>query len=92
MYAAIEKCQHEGISPKLFCQKNELSYHAFYYWLKKYRSEQIGNMAETGFLPVKLEETPEAAQGQLIVHYPNGIRVNCPFNTPAHLLQTLIIP
>jgi hypothetical protein len=93
MFGAIDRCQREGISPKEYCLQHQIPYPSFQYWLRKYRNEQIRQnlKSENDFLPVRIEDAPISGSDQLTIEYPNGIRVRCPFNTPAGILQSLII-
>jgi hypothetical protein len=93
MFGAIEKCQRDGLSPKEYCCSMNIPYPSFQYWLRKYQKEQIKQNPKPteGFLPVRIEDAPITGSNQLIIHYPNGIQVRCPLNTPVHLLQSLII-
>jgi transposase-like protein len=93
MFGAIDQCQRDGITPKEYCRQHQIPYPSFQYWLRKYRKEQINHnpKPENGFLPVRIEDAALFNSDQLTIHYPNGIQVRCPLNTPIHLLQSLII-
>lgn len=93
MFAAIERCQKESITPKQYCHQNDIPYPSFQYWIRKYRSAQLNDniVSEQKFVSVHVEQRADITTQQIVVHFPNGIQVSCPFSTPAHLLQALII-
>lgn len=82
MKSYVSQWQQSGISQAEFARKNELNLHGFRYWVSKFRkgSEDVsGFIALTGF-----------ASPHIILHYPNGIELLLPPQTPVSLLNDLI--
>lgn len=98
MYHAIEKWQGSGLSQVKFCKQERLSVKAFYYWLRKYRTEKIKavpSQNNSTFIPLSLSATgniePVLQPGERIeLFFPNGVRLNCPAGIEVAQLKTLI--
>ncbi|HUT83038.1 MAG TPA: hypothetical protein VMX95_00185 [Thermodesulfobacteriota bacterium] len=73
MFSLIKKWQISGTSQKDFCSQHDLSMHAFYYWLRKYK--QANPSSENGFLPVEIGPSGNDIRGEIQIHYPNGVLV-----------------
>lgn len=53
MFDKIRQWQSSGISQKQFCLDNNLAFHSFYYWYKKFRNEQQ-NPSTDAFIPLQI--------------------------------------
>lgn len=73
MFPLIKKWQASGISPKEFCNKHDLSFHIFYYWLRKYKQQQTS--LRSGFIPVEVNPVEEPFKRELQILYPNGVQI-----------------
>ena len=73
MFTLITKWQRSEISQKEFCSQHDLSMHAFYYWLRKYK--QTNQSSENGFLPVEIGPPVNDTRSDIQIHYPNGVLV-----------------
>ncbi|TFG89501.1 MAG: hypothetical protein E4H16_03555 [Candidatus Atribacteria bacterium] len=77
MFLLIKTWQESGISQKEFCSQHDLSAHAFYYWLRKYK--QASQPSENGFIPVEIGSPVISpvndTRGDIRIHYPNGVLV-----------------
>jgi transposase-like protein len=73
MFSLIRKWKESGINQKDFCRQHDLTLHAFYYWLRKYK--QINVLSENGFLPVELRPPVSDTREDIQIRYPNGVLV-----------------
>ena len=69
----IEAWQSSGKTQQAYCKANELSYHRFGYWLRKFRrqSQQAQNQKGSGFVPVT-HSAPSQSAG-LSLALPSGL-------------------
>ena len=69
----IEAWQSSGQTQQAYCKTNELSYHRFGYWRRKFRqqSQEVQSQKGSGFVPV----TPSAAtqSAGLSLAFPSGL-------------------
>ena len=69
----IEAWQSSGQTQQAYCKANELSYHRFGYWRRKFRqqSQEVQSQKGSGFVPV----TPSAAtqSAGLSLAFPSGL-------------------
>ena len=67
----IKECKESGMSVRKFCEDRNISWHAYYYWLRKIR-EYITKPqpAETEFvqLPSPVEVAVPANSGTITIH------------------------
>jgi hypothetical protein len=73
MFSLIKQWQTSGINQKDFCKQHDLSMHAFYYWLRKYK--QTNTSSNDGFLPVEIVPPVNDTRGDIQIHYPNGVLI-----------------
>jgi len=74
MFSLIKKWQNSGINQKNFCNQHEITLHAFYYWLRKYK--QAHERSENGFVPVEIEPLGNNSKKEEIqIYYPNGVLI-----------------
>ena len=97
MYLAIELWKESGLSQEHFCQQEKISSSTFSYWLRKYRQEKEASASKSNsFVPVELSppassiEDSSEAPVNILISYPNGIRVNCPESISTEKLIELI--
>ncbi len=63
----IQECRSSGLSITQFCKQNNLSIHAYYYWLKKIREnlvKQAAVPAEVEFAQLPVNNTSEFSNSQ----------------------------
>jgi hypothetical protein len=65
MFSLIRKWQNSEINQKDFCNQHEITLHAFYYWLRKYK--QAHARSENGFVLVEIEPLGN--------YYSNGVLI-----------------
>ncbi len=73
MFSLIRKWNGSGISQKEFCNNHDLPIHIFHYWLRKYK--QTSPPSENGFLPIDVTPAKLSPDGELQIHYPNGVMI-----------------
>jgi hypothetical protein len=69
----IEAWQSSGQTQQAYCKTNELSYHRFGYWRRKFRqqSQAAQSQKDSGFVPVTHSATSQSAG--LSLAFPNGL-------------------
>jgi hypothetical protein len=88
MFSLIENYKSSGISGAAFCKEQNLSYHTFHYWLKKYR--QKDKKSEIGFVPLKIKEREAVNSGRCEIIFPDGKRIIFHEKTEATFLRALL--
>ena len=73
MFLMIENWQQSGISQKAFCEEQDVKFHTFYYWYKRYRSEPAVPATDSPcFVKLQVENTSAAA---IEIQFPGGLPV-----------------
>ena len=54
MFALISSWKQSGLSQKAYCEQNQIRYHVFHYWYKRYRDEQLKS-SEPAFIPLNVK-------------------------------------
>ena len=71
MFSKIEQWQKSGLSQKSWCEKENIAYHIFHYWYKKYRAaNDVGG--PSAFVELKLDTSAMACAELLL---PDGRRL-----------------
>jgi len=73
MFSLIRKWNDSRTSQKEFCKGHDLPLHIFHYWLRKYK--QTSTPSENGFLPIDVTSAKPGLEGDLRIHYPNGVMI-----------------
>ncbi len=77
----IEERQNSGLTIKEWCSRNDISEHAYYYWLRRVResacTEQLPVAQNESsdsivFAPLKVNEKESMAKAPIIIHMPNA--------------------
>jgi hypothetical protein len=55
MFDHISRWQQGTLSQKEYCRQNNIAYHAFHYWYKRYRDKQGTNHQTPAFIPMNIE-------------------------------------
>lgn len=96
MFSAIERCRKEKIQYSKFCKESGIPYASLKYWIDKYNLEQIKrNKPEASFVPVRVPDVPSGhteSPENIMIAYPNGIKVSCPVSVTPVLLRTFLKP
>jgi hypothetical protein len=82
MQDLVRQWKQSGMSQASFARKNELTLHSLRYWIKKSCRPE---MPDSGFIQI-CGSTP----APICLHYPNGVELMLPSQTPAGFLLELI--
>jgi hypothetical protein len=55
MFDHISQWQQSALSQKQYCRQNNMPYHMFHYWYKRYRDEHGSNHQSSSFIPVNIQ-------------------------------------
>jgi len=71
--AMIEAWQQSGLSQKQYCLQNNIAYHIFHYWYKRYRDKQAARSSNpAGF--ISLTVNGASAGGYVELQFPMAKR------------------
>ncbi len=70
MFPLVEQWQQSGLSQKQFSKENNIKYHSFTYWVKRYRQHQH---RQDGFIPVELSGTGGSGAFRVELVFGNGL-------------------
>ena len=51
MFDMIASWKQSNLSQKTYCEQNQIRYHVFHYWYKRYRNGQAGS-SKASFIPL----------------------------------------
>jgi hypothetical protein len=72
--AMIDAWQQSGLSQKQYCLQNNIAYHIFHYWYKRYRDKQAGNGGDpAGFIPLIVNGA--SSTGYVELQFPDGKKI-----------------
>ena len=54
MFAIISSWKQSNLSQKAYCEQNQLRYHVFHYWYKRYRNQK-SRSTEPAFIPLNVK-------------------------------------
>jgi hypothetical protein len=70
----IDAWQQSGLSQKQYCLQNNIAYHIFHYWYKRYRDKQIAQGSNSaGFIPLTVNRV--SSTGYVEVQFPDGKKI-----------------
>ena len=80
MYPLVKKWQQSGQSKLAFSQSHGVKPDTFHYWVKKYEMEHArekGATVDNKFIPLSISrgEVQKAEKSQIVLAYPNGVRL-----------------
>jgi len=88
MFSLIKKWQEGEIGRKELCDRHDITLHAFYYWLRKYK--QRHQSSENGFVPVEIEPMGNNSKEEIQIHYPNGVLITLDKTVSLSRIKALI--
>jgi hypothetical protein len=88
MFSLIKKWKESGTNQKDFCDRHDITLHAFYYWLRKYK--QANQYSENRFMPVEIVPPGNDARGEIQIHYPNGVLITLDKSVSISRIRALI--
>lgn len=87
MLALVEAWQQSGLSKKIFCAEQCITYHRFHYWHRRYKPHHTtGGTNVPAFIPLQLPATTASAE----LVYPDGRRLLFHQDVDAIFLKTLL--
>lgn len=75
MFSLIQVWQKSGMTQREFCEKKNITYAKFQYWMKRYNEAGDAPEPTSSFLPVHVKKESSARSGSLEIVYPDGRRV-----------------
>ena len=90
MVEMIDRWKQSGLSQKSFCEKEQIPFHKFYYWLRRSGLQKQGpkKTGSTGFVKLKIKEA--VAPSSIEVHLPGGVHLFFHAPVSAEYLKTLL--
>ncbi len=86
MFASIASWQSSECSQKEWCRQQEISYHIFHYWYRKYRQQHPESENATAF--VRLAIKSEASSCEVV--FADGTKILFREPVPALYLKSLL--
>lgn len=88
MFALIERWHESDMGQAEFCREHGLPRSRFYYWLKRYREKAPPG----GFAEVRVSgpETGQNVDGEIKIHFPNGVMLRLPMTVNPATVRMLI--
>ena len=72
--AMIDAWQQSGLSQKQYCLQNNIAYHIFHYWYKRYRDKQAARGSDpAGFIPLTVNGA--SSTGYVELQFPDGKKI-----------------
>ena len=90
MFQLIGEWEQSGESQTSFCKNKNVSFHTFYYWLRRYKDQPPVTPTSKTFIPVTIPVNEKASGNGIEIHYPNGVRVVLPKNSDLSIVRTFI--
>ena len=90
MFQLIEEWEQSGESQTSFCKNKNVSFHTFYYWLRRYKDQPQGTTTSKAFIPVTIPVNKKTSNNEIEIHYPNGVRIVLPKNSDLSMVRTFI--
>lgn len=85
----LNQWKESGLSKKDYCEHTGINYWAFKRWCYQYGYvKKRGPRSQNGF--IQLKPTSIHPTGNMVVIYPNGVRIQLPATNNKELLRTLI--
>ena len=90
MLEMIDRWKQSELSQKSFCEKEQIPYHKFYYWLRRsrHKKQDTKETANAGFVKLNIKET--ISPSSIEVHLPQGARLFFHAPVSAEYLKTLL--
>ena len=90
MFALVEAWRESGMTQNEFASQHNITLSKFQYWVGKYKSIATGD-GPAGFVQICSNDTPFSGSGNEIrLHYPNGMWLSLPCDTPVSVLKALV--
>ncbi len=89
MYAAIRRCEIEGITYAHYCKTAGIHYATFKHWIEKYNKENICEAPAKSFYPVQVS-SPAEISDHITITTTNGTRIECPLEISEAQLSVML--
>ena len=73
MFRIIGSWKQSGLSQKAYCEQNNIRYHVFHYWYKRYRDQQAA-IEDATFVPLDVKPS-FPANSAIEILLPDGKRI-----------------
>jgi len=82
MFSMVEQWRESGMSQAVFAKSQNITLVKFRYWIQKYRqSKESGSFLQlSGF----------SSSYGIVIHYPNGVELTLPAQTPTAVVKSFI--
>jgi hypothetical protein len=91
MFLFVEQFKESGLSIKQFCEQNNLRYHSFHYWYKRYKQKDNQQTPLPLFKPVTIQPVAlPGASGFADVTFPSGCNIRFFHSVSVDYLKALI--
>jgi hypothetical protein len=87
MFASIASWQASDLTQKEWCRRQEITYHIFHYWYRRYREQHPEPSSENSF--VRLTVQPESVASCEVV-FADGTKIVFREPVPVHYLKKLL--
>lgn len=75
MFTMVASWKQSNLSQKAWCEQNQIRYHVFHYWYKRYRDEQSASH-EASFIPLNVKPSfSDASCANIEVVLADGKRI-----------------
>jgi hypothetical protein len=81
----IADWEQSELSQKLYCEKRQIAYHTFYYWLRRSKSGSVRKRSAAAFVKVSA-----AVSGQAELILPDGKGLICHHPVSAEFIKELL--
>lgn len=90
MLELIGRWKESGLSQKSFCQKEQIPFHKFYYWLRRsgHKNPAKKETGNSAFVKLKIKEP--VTSSSIEIHLPQGTRLFFHAPVSAEYLKTLL--
>ena len=90
MFKLVESWKQSGLTQIEFARDHNLTLSKFRYWVHKSRILGTGD-ASSGFVRLSGNGfSLSGTNGEIRLHYPNGVWLSLPGHTPVSVLKTLV--
>ena len=75
MFRVIDLWKQSGVSQKAYCEQNNIRYHVFHYWYKRFRN-QGGAVEDSAFVPLNVKPSTFSVSNSAVeILLPDGKRI-----------------
>ena len=90
MFKMVGSWKQSGLSQKAYCEQNNIRYHVFHYWYKRYRDEQDAG-EDVAFIPLNVKPSTFPVPNSAIeILCPDGKRILFHHTVSSDFLKALI--